>query len=253
MKERKQYLAEYCISLADDALVLGQRLTQWVAKAPWLEEELALANVALDLVGRAKMLYEYAARVEGGERSADDIAFLRDTRGYRNLLIAELPVGDFAFTMARQLMVDAFNVEFLKRLQLSSDAELAAIAAKGIKESEYHLRRSQGWVVRLGDGTEESHTRIQDAFDELWAYASELFETSDGELALLGEGVSVDRRELHGAWERTVSTVLEEATLQRPDDSRSIRGGRQGIHTEHLGQLLAEMQFLQRAYPGLEW
>ncbi|MCW8194757.1 phenylacetate-CoA oxygenase subunit PaaC [Proteobacteria bacterium 005FR1] len=253
MKERKQHLAEYCISLADDALVLGQRLSQWVAKAPWLEEELALANVALDLVGRAKMLYEYAARVEGGERSADDIAFLRDTREYRNLLIAELPVGDFAFTMARQLMVDAFNVEYLKRLQTSSDSELGAIAAKAIKESEYHLRRSHGWVLRLGDGTDESHARIQQAFDELWAYAPELFEISDCELALLGEAVSVDRRELHSAWDKTVSAVLEEATLQRPDDARAIRGGRQGIHTEHLGHLLAEMQFLQRAYPGLEW
>jgi ring-1,2-phenylacetyl-CoA epoxidase subunit PaaC len=253
MNERNQNLAEYCISLADDALILGQRLSEWCAKAPYLEEELALANVALDFVGRAKMFYEYAAELEGSERGADAMAFLRDCRDYRNLLITELPIGDFAYTMARQLMIDAFNVEYLSRLQSSSDAQVAAIAAKAIKESDYHLRRSHGWVLRLGDGTEESHTRIQNAFDELWAYAPELFEMSDCELALLGEGISVDRRELRHPWDETLTAVLREATLRLPDNNRSIRGGRQGIHTEHLGPLLAEMQFLQRAYPGLEW
>jgi ring-1,2-phenylacetyl-CoA epoxidase subunit PaaC len=253
MKNQNRDLARYCIALADDALILGQRLSEWCASAPYLEEELAIANVALDFIGRATLLYEYAAEVEGRERSADDIAFLRDAREYTNLLLSELPIGDFAFSIARQLMADAFNVDYLQRLQLSADPQLAAIAAKAIKESQYHLRRSHGWVLRLGEGTDESHQRIQQAFDELWAYAPEFFQMSAAELALLDAGVSVDRRALRGGWNQTMDAVLQEAGLNRPDDSRSISGGREGIHTESLGHLLAEMQFLQRAYPGLEW
>lgn len=249
----KQHLIDYCICLADDALVFGQRLSEWCSNAPYLEEDLAIANVGLDYIGRAKMLYEYAAELEGGKRSADDIAFLRDSREYRNLLILELPIGDFAFTMARQLLVDVFAMGFLEQLQRSTDPQLAAIAQKGIKETRYHLRRSHEWALRLGDGTEESHSRMQKALDEIWGYTHELFEMSSIESALLDEGISVDRTALQSAWNQKINEILAEATLKRPDDSWSVRGGRDGVHTQYLGPMLETMQFLQRSYPGLEW
>lgn len=253
MDEVQQDLVEYLIALADDALILGQRLSEWCSKAPYLEEDLAISNVGLDYIGRAKMLYEYAAQAEGGIRSADNIAFLRDCREYRNLLIAELPIGDFAYSMARQLIIDIFNVEYLKKLQSSTNPELSAIASKAVKESHYHLRRSSECVVRLGDGTEESHRRMQTALNQLWGYTHELFEMSGFETALLAEGVSVDREALRTTWDNQINAILARATLLRPSDEWSISGGREGIHTEHLGPTLAEMQFLQRAYPGLEW
>lgn len=253
MSEVKQQLVDYCIYLGDDSLVLGQRLAEWCSNAPYLEEDLALANVSLDYIGRAIMFYEYASELEGGVRSADDIAFLRGSREYRNLLITELPIGDFAFTMARQLVLDLFAVSFLEHLQQSADSQLAAIANKAIKESRYHLRRSQDWALRLGDGTEESHNRMQKALDDIWGYTHELFEMSDTETALLDHGISVDRAALKTVWTRQIDEVLAEATLKRPDDSWSVRGGREGVHTEHLGPMLETMQFLQRAYPGLKW
>lgn len=253
MKEVQQNLVEYLIALGDDALILGQRLSEWCYMAPFLEEDLAISNVGLDLIGRAKMLYEYAAEAEGSVRTADAIAFLRDSRDYRNLLITELPIGDFANSMARQLIVDIFNLEYLKKLQDSADPQLAGIAGKAVKESHYHLRRSSEWVIRLGDGTDESHRRIQTAFDGLWGYTHELFEMSGFETSLLAEGISVDRAALRDTWDQQIDTILSRATLCRPDESWSIVGGRDGIHTEYLGPTLAEMQFLQRAYPGLEW
>lgn len=253
MQNSKQYLIDYSIALGDDALILGQRLSEWCANAPFLEEDLAISNVALDFIGRANMYYEYAAKLEGGERSADDIAFLRTEREFRNLLITELPIGDFAFSMARQLIVDLFNLAYLEELQKSADSELAAIAAKSIKESRYHLRRSRDWAIRLGDGTEESHSRIQKAFDDLWGYTHELFQTSEAESALLADGVSVDRAALRERWSAEMDAVLDQATLTRPGEDWSVTGGRNGVHTEHLGHMLAEMQYLQRAYPGLKW
>lgn len=248
-----QQKTDYCIALADDALILGQRLSEWCSNAPFLEEELALANVALDMIGRANLFYEYAATIDAAGRSADQLAFGRDCRDYTNLLINELPKGDFAFTMARQFLVDAFNVEFLQKLQRSTDKHIAGVAEKALKESLYHLRRSRAWVVRLGDGTAESHERIQKAFDDLWAYVPELFQVSASEAALLDEGIAVDRSALRPAWDQVIDATLGEGRLQRPDESREISGGRAGIHTEHLGYLLAEMQFLQRTYPNLEW
>lgn len=253
MTQVKQQLIDYCIYLADDALVLGQRLAEWCSNGPNLEEDLALANVSLDYIGRAIMFYEYAAELEGGARSADDIAFLRDSREYRNFLIAELPIGDFAFTMARQLVLDLFAMGYLEQLQQSTDPQLAAIAKKTIKESRYHLRRSREWALRLGDGTEESHNRMQRALDEIWGYTHELFEMSNTESALLQHGIAVDRAALQAEWNQQINEILAEATLKRPDDSWSVRGGRDGIHTEHLGPMLETMQFLQRAYPGLKW
>ena len=194
-----------------------------------------------------------AAEAEGRGRSEDELAYLRDCREYRNFLLNELPNGDFAFTMARQLMVDVFDVGFFTALMHSSDQTLAAIAAKAIKESRYHLRRSEDWIRRLGDGTEESHERTRSAFNQLWGYAAEMFEMPDDEKKLVQSGIAVDRHALKADWTATMHAVLKQATLDIPAGDWAIGGGREGIHTEHLGYLLAELQFLQRAYPGQQW
>ncbi len=246
-------LLHYCLGLGDDSLVLGHRLSEWCSNAAFLEEDLALTNVALDFLGRAHLFYSYAAELEGGGKTEDDYAFLRDCRDYQNLLINELPNGDFAFTMARQLMIDVLDVSFFTALSESKDANLAAIAAKALKESRYHLRRSEEWVKRLGDGTDESHERVQAAFDHLWDYRDELFDMSENERALVAAGIAVDRSLLRADWDLRVHAILEQATLRIPEAANAIGGGREGIHTEHLGFLLAEMQFMQRAYPGLQW
>ena len=246
-------LIDYCIALGDDSLILGHRLSEWSSNAPFLEEELALTNVALDFIGRARMFYSYAAEVEDKGRSEDDIAYLRDCREYRNFLINELPNGDFAVTMARQLLVDAYDMGFFTELLQSRDPTLGAIAAKAIKESRYHLRRSTEWVKRLGDGTGESHRRIQHAFDQLWGYAEEMFGQANEEQLLIDAGIAVDRRMLKQNWESSVHAAMTAATLTIPDGEWAIGGGRDGIHTEHLGYLLAELQFMQRAYPGQKW
>ena len=250
---REETIAEFVLGLGDDSLVLGQRLAEWCGKAPFLEEDIAIANVALDYLGRAEKFYCYVSELEGGRRSVDEIAFLRDSRAYRNLLIFELPVGDFARTMARQFMVDAFHLPYLKRLCRSTDERIAGIAAEGVKESRYHLKRSREWVLRLGGGTGESRGRVQRAFDALWGYAPEMFEMSRHEEALLESGVSVDRAGMKAKWQASVKEVLAEAGLKVPEQEWSIAGGRDGVHTEHHGYLLAEMQYMQRAYPGLRW
>lgn len=246
-------LIDYCVALGDDSLILGHRLSEWCRNGPFLEEDLALTNVALDFIGRARMFYSHASELDEQGRSEDDFAYLRDVREYRNFLISELPNGDFAFTMARQLMVDTYDMGFFEQLQQSSEPELAAIAAKAIKECRYHLRRSQDWVIRLGDGTEESHERIQNAFDQLWGYAAEMFEMPAGERELASAGIAVDRTALKDSWLSSISNILKEATLRQPDDQWAIGGGRDGIHSEHLGYLLAEMQYMQRSYPGQQW
>ena len=246
-------IVNYAIALGDDSLTLGHRLSEWSSNAPFLEEDLALSNVALDFIGRAMMFYSYASDTESAGRSQDDIAYLRDCREYSNLLICELPIGDFADTMARQFLVDVYDVGFHTALIESSDETLAAIAAKAVKESRYHLRRSEEWIKRLGDGTAQSHDRIQRAFNEVWGYTHELFEVDETEQNLINAGIAVDRPALKAEWDRYVQSVLNEATLDIPDGQWSIRGGREGMHTEHLGYLLAELQFMQRAYPGLEW
>ncbi len=249
----EQPLETYAVRLGDDALVLGHRLSQWCSNAPFLEEDLALANVALDFIGRARMFYTYAGELRGDGSCEDDYAYLRDCREYSNLLIHELPRGDFAFSMARQFLLDTFYVEFLKQLQDSSDATLAGIAGKAVKESIYHLRRSTRWIMRLGDGTPESHDRLQHAIDELWGFTPELFEMDELENALLQSGVAVDRAAIRPDWDAQVRSTLAGATLTLPESSWQVGGGRQGIHTEHLGHMLSELQFMQRAYPGLEW
>lgn len=246
-------IAQYAVRLGDDALVVGHRISEWTSKAPFLEEDLALTNVALDFVGRARMFYQYAAELMGEGVTEDSLAYTRDVREFTNLLICELPRGDFAFTICRQFLYDAFVLPFLRALKGSSDQRLAGIAAKAEKESSYHLRRSREWVLRLGDGTDESHQRMQKALDELWGYTHELFEVDELEQALVDAGVAVDVRQLRDDWLTTVSATLEQATLSVPESSWSIRGGRTGFHTESLGYLLAELQFMQRSYPGLEW
>lgn len=246
-------LETYAVRLGDDALVLGHRLSEWCSNAPFLEEDLALSNVALDYIGRARMFYTYAGEVRGDGTGEDDYAYMRDVRQYSNLLIHELPRGDFAFSMARQFLLDVYYVEFLDRLMSSSDETFAAIAGKAVKESTYHLRRSTDWIMRLGDGTRESHERLQKAVDELWGFTPELFEMDELENALQQQGVAVDRSAIRGNWESRVGSTLEAATLTLPKTSWQVGGGRRGIHTEHLGHLVSELQFLQRAYPGLEW
>lgn len=244
---------EYALRLGDDALTLGHRLSEWCSYGPFLEEDIALINVSLDFIGRARMFLSHAARIEDRGRDEDQLAYLRDCRQFRNLLICEMPRGDFADTMARQFLVDAFNVLFFEALTRSSDEILAGIAAKSLKESRYHLRHSSQWVIRLGDGSDESHQKIQDALERIWGYVNELFDMDELEQRLVNDGVAVDRASLRQAWDECVDGVLEEATLSRPQIDWQLDGGRRGIHTEHLGHLLSELQFVQRAYPGQEW
>jgi ring-1,2-phenylacetyl-CoA epoxidase subunit PaaC len=249
----KDKILEFTTRLGDDSLVLGHRLSEWCRNAPFLEEELALINVSLDYIGRARMFYGYAAELAGDGRGEDDFAFMRDQREFSNLLIHELPKGDFAFTMLRQLFVDVFYSLFLPRLAESGDERLAAIAAKAIKETRYHLRRSHEWTLRFGLGTEESRERAQRAIDQLWGYTHEMFDLDALESELADAGIGVDNGALKAEWERRLIAILDEAELQLPDEEWAVRGGRAGYHTENLGHLLNEMQSVHRAYPGVEW
>lgn len=249
----KQATQEYATRLGDDSVVLGHRVSEWCSKGPFLEEDLALQNVALDLVGRARMYYTYAAELEGKGRDEDDFAYMRDERQFHNLLINEMPRGDFAYTMVRQLFVDVFNTYFLDELVKSKDATLAGIAAKAIKETRYHLRRSYEWTLRLGDGTEESQRRMQRAVDNLWGYTHEMFDMDEVEQQLADAGIGVDNAALRDAWKAKVTEILTEATLTVPEDDWAVRGGRTGYHTENLGHVLTEMQFVHRSYPGQKW
>jgi len=246
-------LLDYTLRLADNALVLGHRLSEWIGHAPTVEEELALGNVALDLIGEARALYSYAGEIEGKGRTEDAFAYLRDGWEFRNILLVEQPNGDFAATIARQLLYSAFAQPFWRALAGSKTATLAAIAAKAEKEAAYHLRHSAEWLIRLGDGTAESHARAQAALEQLWPYTGELFETDSVERTLIAEGIAIDPEGVRAAWNRAVSDVVAQATLDRPAASWMQSGGRHGRHSEHLGHLLATMQFLQRAYPGATW
>jgi ring-1,2-phenylacetyl-CoA epoxidase subunit PaaC len=236
---------------ADDALVLGHRLSEWTGHAPTLEEELALANIALDLIGQARALYQYAGELSGFDE--DQLAYLRDAGAYRNCLLVEQPNGDFARTIVRQVLFTAFSDAFWRAAMHSHDATLAAIAAKAERETAYHLRHASEWLVRLGDGTDESHRRAQEAVDWLWPYVGELFEVDDGEQAMIVAVVVPDVRTLRDGWVVVVEALLTRATLRRPADGGMQSGGRRGVHSEHLGHLLAEMQALPRTYPGARW
>jgi ring-1,2-phenylacetyl-CoA epoxidase subunit PaaC len=246
-------LVLYALRRADDALILGHRLSEWCGHAPMMEEDMALANMGLDLLGQARELYSHAAKVEGNGNDEDKFAYLRDVRQYRNLLLLEQPNGDFARTMTRQFFYAAFADLYWRAMMKSSDATLAAIAAKSEKESAYHLRHSSEWIIRLGDGTEESHRRAQTAIDDLWAYTGEMFYVDEEEGALIEKGIVVDPAALHPQWLETVSTVLTEATLTLPRNAWMQQGGRNGRHSEHLGHLLSELQSMQRTFPGATW
>ncbi|MEP6701405.1 MAG: 1,2-phenylacetyl-CoA epoxidase subunit PaaC [Betaproteobacteria bacterium] len=246
-------LVDYLLRLGDNCLILGHRLSEWVGHGPAIEEELAVGNVALDLLGQARMWLSLAGQIEGRGRDEDKLAYLRDAGEYRNLLLLEQPNGDFAMTIARQYFFDAFHHLLLRELAQSTDARIADIAAKSLKEVDYHLRRSGDWVVRLGDGTDESHRRMQAGIDDLWFYTGEMFERDAVDDAMCEQGAGVDPSTLQAAWSQHVSATLGEATLEMPKSTWTQRGGKRGVHTEHLGYLLAEMQFLQRAYPDSTW
>ena len=244
-------LVLYTLRRADDALVLGHRLSEWIGHGPTLEEEMALGNIGLDLLGQARSLYAYAAEAEAAGNDEDRFAYLRDPLQYRNLLLAEQPNGDFAQTMVRQLFYSAFADPFWRAMMGSADPTLAAIAAKSEKESAYHLRHASEWVIRLGDGTAESHRRAQDAVDALWPYTGELFEADAAEQGLAP--AVIDPAPLRAEWDRSINAVLQRATLARPGNTWMQTGGRSGRHTEHLGHLLSTLQHLQRSYPGATW
>jgi len=246
-------LVLYALRRADDALILGHRLSEWCGQAPALEEDMALANMGLDLLGQARELYSYAAKVEGQGNDEDKFAYLRDIRQYRNLLLLEQPNGDFAHTMVRQFFYAGFADLYWRAMMKSSDATLAAIAAKSEKESAYHLRHSSEWIVRLGDGTEESHRRAQTAIDDLWAFTGEMFHIDESERALIDSGIAVDPVTQRPQWLKTVSDIVSEATLVLPRSDWMQQGGRSGRHSEHLGHLLSELQSMPRTFPGVTW
>ena len=244
---------EYLLRLGDNSLILSQRLSEWCGHGPVLEEDIALTNVALDLLGHARFWLSYAAEIEGAGRDEDQLAFLRDSADFRNVLLVEQPNGNYALTMARQFYFDSWYRLLLRELQRAADSRVAAIAEKALKEVTYHFERSTDWVIRLGDGTEESHQRMQSAIDDLWMYTGELFEMDDVDAEMLKRGIGVNLETLRQPWLRHIGSTLSQATLTVPATKWMQRGGKQGLHTEKLGYILTEMQFLQRAYPGAQW
>ena len=249
----KDFLYKYVLALGDDALILGQRLSQWAYKGPFLEEDIALSNISLDLFGRANLLLEYAAILGEKGSTADDLAFKRNERQFSNHILSEQPNGNFADTMVRQFFLDAFYKLFFEKLAESKDEQLSAIAQKSIKETTYHLRHSSKWIIRLGDGTAESHEKVQSAIDNLWMFTNELFEMNQIDNNMLAQKIGVDCSSIKAEWDQIIDEVLSEATLKRPENTHMTSGGREGIHTEHLGHLLSDMQYLQRAYPDAKW
>jgi len=246
-------LFRYVLRLGDMSLVLAQRLGEWVGHAPALEEDLGLANIALDLIGQSRFLLSYAGELEGNGRSEDDLAFLREHRDYLNPILVEQPNGDFAHSIVRQVLIDAFQLALYERLVHSSDERLASIAAKSVKEIRYHLRYSGGWLVRLGDGTAESHARTQAALQSLWRYTGELFAEDELDRSMCGHGVAPSLAEVQTAWGARIDDLLTAATLQRPAGQAHAWHGKRGEHSEHLGYILADMQHMQRTYPGARW
>ena len=246
-------LFEYLIRLGDDSLILGHRLSEWCGHGPILEEDIAMTNLSLDLIGQATSILEYAGKVEGEGRSEDDLAFLRYEKEYKNLLLVERPNDDFGITMMRQFLFDSYRKLLFEKLVNSGDKQLSAIAAKSLKETKYHLRHSSEWVIRLGDGTEESHQKMQDALDELWKYSAELFYEDEVDKNLISTGTIPSMKGVKEKWTENVTAVLDQATLVIPTNNWEQQGGRIGKHSEHLGFILTELQYMQRAYPGMEW
>ncbi len=247
-------LFEYCLRIGDTSLILGQRLSEWCGHAPILEEDIALSNISLDLIGQSRIILTHAGNIEGKGRTEDDLAYLRDARQFRNLLLVEQPNTDFAVTIARQYFVSSYNFQLYEALALSGDATLAAFASKSVKEVAYHVRHSADWVLRLGDGTEVSHTKMQDAINDLWYYVDDMFQADDVDAILLENNFGANITSVKKLWEEMVHETLTKASLTIPVANNSLRmGSRSGNHTEHLGYILAEMQFLPRAYPDAKW
>lgn len=253
MMTTEEALFIYTLRLGDTNLILGQRLSEWTGHGPFLEEDLALTNIALDIMGTAKALLEYAAQTEGKGRTEDDLAYFRNDRQYLNLQITEQPNGDYAKTIVRQAIMDCFDLYFYQELAKSKDQTLAGIAQKSIKEVTYHLRHTASWVERFGDGTEDSHNRAQAAINGLWAYTGELFEMDEVDELLIKEGIGVDLNVVKAKWEAYMADLLQRATLTKPENVFMHTGSRKGIHTEHLAYILAEMQALPRMYPTAKW
>jgi ring-1,2-phenylacetyl-CoA epoxidase subunit PaaC len=244
---------DYVVRLGDDRLVLGHRLSEWCGHGPILEEDIALTNIALDLIGEANLLLALAGKLEGKGRDEDALAYFREVVHYRNAILAELGKGDFGFTIARQFFFSVFAYLQMEALQKSSNAELAGIAAKAVKEHKYHVRHSADWMVKLGDGTDESHRRMQSAVDELWRYTGELFIADDVDKAAAKSGLGIDPSTLQTAWRSHIDEVMKRATLTIPEVKFMQQGGRAGRHTEYLGHMLAEMQIVARSFPGAAW
>jgi ring-1,2-phenylacetyl-CoA epoxidase subunit PaaC len=249
----KENLYNYILGIADNSLILGQRLGELCGHGPNLETDIALTNISLDLFGQVRSYFQYAAKLMGDNATEDSIAFLRKERDYVNVLLVEQPNTDFAYVMARQFLFDVYHLLMLQELQKSTDLTLSAIATKSIKEVSYHQRFSSDWIKRLGDGTDESHQRMQNAINDLWTYTDELFHQTDADKAMVEAGIGVDVTKLKRSYYEQVKAILEEATIAIPDNPYFQKGGKQGIHTEHLGYLLNDMQFMQRNYPNMEW
>jgi ring-1,2-phenylacetyl-CoA epoxidase subunit PaaC len=250
---QEEALFEYCLRIGDSSMILGHRISEWCGHGPILEEDIAMINISLDLLGQCTFMLEYAGKVEGKGRSEDDIAYSRDVNQFRNLMLTEQPNGDFGVTIARQFLFDVYHYYFLEALTNSNDETLAAYAVKSLKEVTYHLRHSSEWMIRLGDGTEESHQRIQEPLNDLWMFTGEMFTTDEVDNMMLEAGIGVDLQAIKSKWDVKVNEILAEATLTRPEDKWMQKGSKQGNHTEHLGFILAEMQFLPRAYPDATW
>ena len=246
-------LIKYIYGIADNSLILGQRLGELCGHGPSLETDIAMTNISLDLFGQVRSYFQYAAKLQGGDATEDTIAFLRKEREYKNVLLVEQPNRDFAYSIARQFLFDVYHLLLLSELQNSEDEMLATIAIKSIKEVSYHTRFSSDWIKRLGDGTEESHNKIQTALNDLWEFTDELFHTTDADKAMIAEGIGVDVTLLKEPFLKIIKDVLEEATLQVPNIEYFQKGGKQGIHSEHMGFLLAQMQYMQLAYPNMNW
>ena len=245
-------LFTYTLRIADSSLILGQRMSEWCSNGPTLEEDIAMSNISLDMFGQANGFYQYAAQLDG-TKSADELAFRRNEREFFNHQLVEQENRDFGTTMVRNFLHDVFNFLFYTELSKSKDETLSALASKSLKEVKYHLRHSSNWLVRLGDGTGESNTKVQDALEELWMYTGELFEMDNLDAELLNSGIAVDNSALKSEWDRMVNKTLVKAKLTRPEDAYMATGGKKGLHTEYLGFILSEMQFLQRAYPDAKW
>lgn len=251
MKNKNLY--NYILGIADNSLILGQRLGELCGHGPSLETDIACTNISLDLFGQVRSYFQYAAKIAGDKRTEDDIAMLRKEREYKNVLLVEQPNTNFAYSIGRQFLFDVYHLEFLAELQKSTDLTLSAIANKCIKEVSYHKRFSSDWVKRLGDGTEESKAKMQEAINDLWTYTDELFHQTEADKAIVTEGFGVDVTKLKETYYKNVNSLLEESTLKIPESKYFQKGGKEGIHTEHLGYILSDLQYMQRTYPNMEW